>query len=143
MTMATITTLTNEENQFYLSYQLFRGNKMKSKEKIVLGQFFTKENSWLKTQVVEFIIKFDCKTAFDPFAGGGHLLESAKKLGIKNGDKILFMEESGRIYMMNSSMDALREAQKAFAGEAERVGLKDDDDVMAMIKELRKQSMVK
>ncbi len=84
MTMATITTLTNEENQFYLSYQLFRGNKMKSKEKIVLGQFFTKENSWLKTQVVEFIIKFDCKTAFDPFAGGGHLLESAKKLGIKN-----------------------------------------------------------
>lgn len=70
-------------------------------------------------------------------------IEIRKKLGIKNGDKILFMEESGRIYMMNSSMDALREAQKAFAGEAERVGLKDDDDVMAMIKELRKQSMVK
>ena len=55
-------------------------------------------------------------------------IEIRKKLGIKNGDKILFVEESGRIYMMNSSMDALREAQRAFAGEAERLGLKDDDD---------------
>lgn len=63
-------------------------------------------------------------------------IEIRKKLGIKNGDKILFVEESGRIYMMNSSMDALREAQRAFAGEAERLGLK-DDDVMTMIKELR------
>ena len=45
--------------------------------------------------------------------------------------------------MMNSSMDALREAQRAFAGEAERVGIKDDDDVMAMIKELREESVVK
>ena len=49
-------------------------------------------------------------------------IEIRKKLGIKNGDKILFVEESGRIYMMNSSMDAFREAQKAFAGEAERLG---------------------
>lgn len=45
--------------------------------------------------------------------------------------------------MVNSSMDAFREAQRAFAGEAERVGLKNDDDVMAMIKELREESAVK
>ena len=61
-------------------------------------------------------------------------VEIRRKLGIKNGDKVLFIEESGRVYMMNSSMDALREAQRAFAGEAERLGLKNDDDVMAMIK---------
>ena len=70
-------------------------------------------------------------------------VEIRRKLGIKNGDKVVFIEESGRVYMMNSSMDALREAQRAFAGEAERVGIKDDDDVMAMIKELRKESVVK
>lgn len=64
-------------------------------------------------------------------------IEIRKKLGIKNGDKILFVEESGRVYMMNSSMDALREAQKAFEGEADRVGLRNDDDVMAMIKEIK------
>lgn len=70
-------------------------------------------------------------------------VEIRKKLGIKNGDKVLFIEESGKIYMMNSSMDALREAQRAFAGEAEKAGLKNDDDVMAMIKELREESVVK
>ena len=63
-------------------------------------------------------------------------IEIRKKLGIKNGDKILFVEESGRVYMMNSSMDALREAQKAFEGEADRLGLR-NDDVMAMIKEIK------
>ena len=70
-------------------------------------------------------------------------IEIRKKLGIKNGDKILFVEESGREYIMNSSMDALREAQRSFAGEAERLGLKDDDDVMEMIKSLRQESVVK
>lgn len=70
-------------------------------------------------------------------------IEIRKKLGIKNGDKVLFMEESGRVYMMNSSMDALREAQQAFSGEAERVGLKNDDDVIEMIKELRAEVTVK
>ena len=61
-------------------------------------------------------------------------VEIQKKLGIKNGDKVLFIEDAGRIYMMNSSMEALREAQIAFKGEAERLGLKNDDDVMEMIK---------
>ena len=70
-------------------------------------------------------------------------IEIRKKLGIKNGDKILFVEESGRVYMMNSSMDALREAQRSFAGEAKRIGLKDDDDVMEMIKSLKKERVVK
>ena len=61
-------------------------------------------------------------------------VEIRKKLGIKKGDKVLFIEDAGRIYMMNSSMEALREAQIAFKGEAERLGLKNDDDVMEMIK---------
>lgn len=66
-------------------------------------------------------------------------IEIRRKLGLKNEDKVLFMEKAGRVYMMNSSMDALLEAQKAFEGEAERVGLKNDADVMAMIKEIRKE----
>lgn len=30
-----------------------------------------------------------------------------EKLGIKEGSKILFLEEAGRIYLANSSMEAL------------------------------------
>ena len=66
-------------------------------------------------------------------------VEIRRKLGIKNGDKIIFMEEGGKVYMMNSSMDAFYEAQRAFAGEAERVGLRNDEDVVAIIEELRKE----
>ena len=69
--------------------------------------------------------------------------EIREKLGLKTGDKILFIEDSGRIYLMNSSMNALREAQMAFKGEADRVGLKNEDDVVTMVKELREESLVK
>ncbi|HOI24424.1 MAG TPA: AbrB/MazE/SpoVT family DNA-binding domain-containing protein [Caldisericia bacterium] len=70
-------------------------------------------------------------------------IDIRRKLGIKEGDKILFIEEAGRIYILNSSMEALKEAQAAFSGEAERVGLKNEDDVVAMMKEFRKKRAVK
>ncbi|MFP4482392.1 MAG: AbrB/MazE/SpoVT family DNA-binding domain-containing protein [Thermovirgaceae bacterium] len=62
-----------------------------------------------------------------------------RKLGVKKGDKILFVEDDGKIYILNSSMEALREAQAAFTGEAARAGLKDEDDVVSMMKELRRE----
>ncbi len=64
-------------------------------------------------------------------------IDIRRKLGVKEGDKILFIEEQGKIVMMNSSMEALRKAQAAFAGEAERLGLKDEQDVVDLIRELR------
>lgn len=66
-------------------------------------------------------------------------LEIRKKLGVKEGDKVLFIEEQGRVVMVNSSMEALRKAQAAFAGEAERLGLKDEEDVVKMVAELRRE----
>ena len=68
-------------------------------------------------------------------------IDIRKKLGVKEGDKILFIEEEGRVIMMNSSMDALRKAQAAFAGEAERLGLKDEQDVADLVSELRRERM--
>lgn len=70
-------------------------------------------------------------------------IDIRKKMGIRNGDKLLFIEEGNRVYIYNSSIEALREAQSEFAGEAERAGLKNDHDVMAIIKELRRESEVK
>lgn len=70
-------------------------------------------------------------------------VEIRRKLGIKNGDKVLFIEDGGWVYMMNSSMDALREAQRAFAGEAEKAGLSNVQDVVNMVKGLCRENMVK
>lgn len=66
-------------------------------------------------------------------------IDIRRKLGVKEGDKVLFVEDQGRIVMMNSSMEALRKAQMAFAGEAERLGLENEQDVAAMISELRRE----
>lgn len=41
---------------------------------------------------------------------------------------------------LNPSMKALKEAQREFVGEAEQANLKNEDDVMAMIKQLRKEN---
>ncbi len=49
-----------------------------------LGQFFTKNNLWLKPQVLTFIEKDLSKIVYDPFAGEGDLLNAVKKLGFKH-----------------------------------------------------------
>lgn len=66
-------------------------------------------------------------------------VEIRNKLGIKEGDKVLFVEEGNRIFMVNSTLMALKEAQDAFQGEAERVGLKDEQDVVDMIRQMRRE----
>lgn len=66
-------------------------------------------------------------------------IEIRKKLNIKDGDKVVFLEENGKIIMENSAMLALREIQDAFKGEAERLGLKDEQDVVDLVKEVRKE----
>ena len=70
-------------------------------------------------------------------------VEIRKKLGVKDGDKVVFIEENGRIVMENSVRVALKDVQDAFRGEAERIGLKDDQDVVVMVKDLRRKKQVK
>lgn len=53
-------------------------------KKRVLGQFFTKDELWLKPQVFDFIHNSNAFIAYDPFAGAGDLLRVAKdKCGFK------------------------------------------------------------
>ena len=66
-----------------------------------------------------------------------------KRLGIKEGDKLLFVEKPDGVVIINPTMTALEKIGKAFEGEAERLGLKNEDDVVAMIKEIRKENWEK
>lgn len=66
-------------------------------------------------------------------------IEIRKKLNIKDGDKVVFIEENGKIIIENSAMLALKEVQEAFKGEAEKLGLKNEQDVVDMIKDVRKE----
>jgi len=66
-----------------------------------------------------------------------------KRLGVKNGDKLLFVDRPEGVFMVNSTMMALEKIGRAFEGEAERLGLETEDDVVVMIKEIRKDNWEK
>ena len=59
-----------------------------------------------------------------------------KLLGVKDGDKVLFVQEGNRVVMMNASVNALLEVQKALQGMAQELGVKDEQDVVDMVKEV-------
>jgi len=62
-----------------------------------------------------------------------------KMLNLKDGDKVVFMTDGGKVVMENSTRLAIREAQEAFTGLAEELGLKTEEDVVALVKEVRKE----
>jgi hypothetical protein len=55
---------------------------------------------------------------------------------------VIINEENGRVIMENSVRVALKDAQDAFRGEGERIGLKDEQDVVAMVKDIRQEKRV-
>lgn len=65
-------------------------------------------------------------------------VEIRRLLGLKSGDKILFFQNSdGEVVLSNASASAIRKAQHAFSGAAEAMGVRDENDVQALIDELR------
>lgn len=66
-------------------------------------------------------------------------IDVRKKLGLKEGGKVIFIEEGDNIIFANAAKFAFRNMQKAFEGEAERLGLKDEQDVVDMVDEVRQE----
>ena len=65
-------------------------------------------------------------------------VEIRRQLGLKSGDKILFLQKkNGEIVVSNASAAAIRKAQDAFAGAAEAMGVSSEEDVQALIDEVR------
>jgi AbrB family looped-hinge helix DNA binding protein len=62
-----------------------------------------------------------------------------RKLGIKEGDKVMFLEEGNRVILLNSSQIALDKLQSAMEGEAAKAGINDDEDVIELCKNVRKE----
>ena len=65
-------------------------------------------------------------------------VEIRRLLGLKSGDKILFFQKpNGEVVINNASAQAIYKAQKAFEGVAEEIGVYADDDVQALVDEVR------
>ena len=67
-------------------------------------------------------------------------LEIRKKLKVGEGDKVVFFEENGRIVVENAAKLAFAQIRKDFEGEAERLGLESEQDVVNMVKEMRQKA---
>ena len=66
--------------------------------------------------------------------------EIREKLCLKEGDKVMFIEKDGKIIVEKSVDSIIDEIRRDFEGEAERLGLKNIDDVVKMIKEIRQKN---
>lgn len=70
-------------------------------------------------------------------------VEIRKKLNLKEGDKVLFVEEEGRIILLNAGYVAIKEAQEVMKDEREKSGLKTEEDVLELTKKVRKELWTK
>lgn len=65
-------------------------------------------------------------------------VEIRRLLGLKSGDKVLFYQkQDGEVVVSNASTQAIRNAQAAFAGAADAMGIANEDDVQALVDEVR------
>ena len=65
-------------------------------------------------------------------------IEIRRLLGLKSGDKILFFQkQDGEIVVSNASSQAIRRAQSAFTEVAETMGVTSEDDIQALVNEVR------
>lgn len=60
-------------------------------------------------------------------------------LGVESGDRVTFIDEGNTVRIVNSAVYAMQMLQSEMEGEAERTGLVSEEDVMALVKELRNE----
>ena len=58
-------------------------------------------------------------------------------LGVQTGDRVTLIRKDNQVIMMNAAVYAMKMLQAAMTGEAEKAGIKSDEDVSAMIAEMR------
>ena len=63
-----------------------------------------------------------------------------RKLNLKEGGKVAFIEKDGEYRIINPTRMAILEAQEAFAGLADDLDFDTEEDVIALCRKIRKKS---
>ncbi len=61
-------------------------------------------------------------------------------LGVTNGDRITFVVENGSVHIFNSAVYAVKMLQAQMSGQAENTNLKSEEEIMSLVKDIRKES---
>ena len=62
-----------------------------------------------------------------------------KRLGLREGEKVVFMEKDDNIVLLNPNRLAWKEMQKAFEGAAEEAGFRNEQDVVDYCSDIRRE----
>ena len=66
-------------------------------------------------------------------------VEIRRKLSLKEGDKVVFLEQGGNVIILNANRLAFEEAQRGMAGAAEEAGITSEQDVVNLVNEIRRE----
>lgn len=58
-------------------------------------------------------------------------------LQLNSGDRVTLVYENGHVLMMNSAVYAMQMLNKGMEGEAEKVGLENEEDINKLVSEIR------
>ncbi|MCL2296436.1 MAG: AbrB/MazE/SpoVT family DNA-binding domain-containing protein [Methanomassiliicoccaceae archaeon] len=58
-------------------------------------------------------------------------------LGVKSGDRVVLVSIDGEVMMMNPAIYAFKALQKKMEGRAEAAGIRDEDDVVKLVRDVR------
>lgn len=61
-------------------------------------------------------------------------------LGIESGDRVTFIVENGTVRIVNSAVYAMQVFQQHMKGEAENKCLENEEDIIALVSEMRKEN---
>jgi AbrB family looped-hinge helix DNA binding protein len=60
-------------------------------------------------------------------------------LGVSNGDRVTFIVEGSSVRIVNSAVYAMQMLQNEMKGEAEQAGLDSEEDIMALVNDIRNE----
>ena len=63
--------------------------------------------------------------------------EMQKILGVANGYRVMLIADGEEVRIVNPAIHAMRKLQEEMKGAAEKAGLYTEDDVVALVKEVR------
>lgn len=60
-------------------------------------------------------------------------------LGVTTGDRVTLIKQADQVVMMNSAVYAMKVLQSSMAGEAEKADLRSEEDVAALVSDMRSE----
>lgn len=64
-------------------------------------------------------------------------IDIRRSMGLSTGDRVALIYENDRVIMMNPAIYAMETLQKEMSGEWEKAGIHSEDDIAALMREIR------